>query len=87
MFGGFGRESDGQAEVDWLASKINELSVSIPESIYYKGDELKGLLSANFKDAEAASKTMDDIKKNKPKFGDKEIWYKPGSPRLGNSGP
>ena len=80
VFGGFCRESDGQAEVDWLTSKIKEMSVSIPESIYYKGDEFKGLLFAKLQDAEAASKTMDDIKKNKTKFGDKDIWYKPDSP-------
>lgn len=79
VVGGFARESSGDPEVEWLVSKIKNLNVD-PESVYFKGDEFKGLLFAKFHSAEIARKTMETIGKSKPNFSDKEIWFKQESP-------
>ena len=79
VLGGFGREGDGEAEKDWLASKIKDLHGNL-ESVYFKGGEYKGLLFAKFKNAETACSTMEAFEKSKPKFDDNEIWCKPETP-------
>ena len=79
VVGGFGREGNGEPELEWVSSKIKSFNVD-PESVYFKGDELKDLLFAKFENEAEACKTMDAIEKSKPEIGGKEIWCKPESP-------
>jgi hypothetical protein len=78
VFEGFGRDGDGQGEMDWLAAKFEELSVK-PDATFFKG-EFKGMLWARFTNAEVASRTNEKVNKSKLKYKGLEISCKPDAP-------
>ena len=80
VFGGFSREGDGQDEIEWLEKKLKEKQTDPLDSIYFKGDEFKGLLFVKFCNAEVASKAIDIISKSKLAYGDGDISCKPEAP-------
>ena len=77
VLGGFDKDGDGTAEIEWVESSIKELGLVAPTSTYFKGEKFKGILFCKFQKAEEASKALDALNKIRLNYGSKDVRCKP----------
>ena len=80
VFGGFGGDSDGQTEINWLEKKLKEMSMDPDKTPYFKGGKFKCLLFAKFPNTEVATEAIDMVNKSNLKHGGGDIRCKPDAP-------
>ena len=80
VWGGFDKDGDGAAEIEWVESSVEQLGLVAPASTYFKGEKFEGMLFCKFQKASEACKALDALSKIKLKYGSKEVRCKLDAP-------
>ena len=80
VWGGFDKDGDGAAEIEWVESSVEQLGLVAPASTYFWGEKFKCMLFFKCQKASKACKALDALSKIKLEYGSKEVRCKLDAP-------